>query len=100
MIAVDLLEGVEASGGSESPAVRITDQAVDRIRAELGNNGRPRVLLLDDDGRLATSVYAIHLVVDEGVDAATALSAARSTGLTESCQAFVAAQVARILEGR
>ena len=100
VIAVDLLEGVEASGGSESPAVRITDQAVDRIRAELGNNGRPRVLLLDDDGRLATSVYAIHLVVDEGVDAATALRAARSTGLTESCQAFVTEQVARILEGR
>lgn len=100
VIEVDPLEGFQASESDESLALQITDLAVDRIRSRLRSPHRPRALLLDDDGRLASSVYAIHLVADGGVDASTALRAARSTGLTDSCQAFVTEQVNRIRQGR
>ena len=100
VVEVDPLMGFDASEGGAPPAVPVTDRAVNRIRAVLGTPDRPRALLLDDDGRLASSVYAIHLVADEGVDADAALGAARSIGLTDSCQAFVMEQVARIREGR
>ena len=100
VVEVDPLMGFDASEGGAPLAVPVTDRAVNRIRAVLGTPDRPRALLLDDDGRLASSVYAIHLVADEGVDAAVALGAARSAGLTDSCQAFVVEQVARIREGR
>lgn len=100
VVEVDPLMGFDASERGAPLAVPVTDRAVNRIRAVLGTPDRPRALLLDDDGRLASSVYAIHLVADEGVDAAVALGAARSAGLTDSCEAFVVEQVARIREGR
>ncbi|MEC8493953.1 MAG: hypothetical protein VXZ39_03465 [Planctomycetota bacterium] len=100
VVEIDPLEGSGTLAGSESTAVQITDLAVDRIRTALGATDRPRALLLDDDGRLAAAVYAVHLVADGGVDAATALRAASSTGFTDSCEAFVTEQVARIREGR
>lgn len=96
VVEVDLLEGFD---GAEAPEVPITDRAVDRIRQILKAPGRRRTLLLDDDGRLASTVYAVHLAVDENVPATMALRAARSTGLSDACELFVKEQVARIRRG-
>lgn len=74
----------------------ISNGAIDRIREILCEPGRSPVLLLDDDGVLSASVYAIHLTADLGVDVDEALRGARASGLTDQDVAFVRRQVTRI----
>lgn len=102
VVEVDLMGDAASSGPTAGPSperVPITDRAVDRVRAILESPGRRRTLLLDDDGTYASTLYAIHLIVDENVPAAEALRAARATGLDAACEAFVADQVVRIRGG-
>lgn len=74
----------------------ISDAAVDRTLEILREPGRGRLLLVDDDGTLSSMVYAIHLAVDEGVEPARALRAARATGIDQSHEEFVRRQVERL----
>lgn len=90
LVAVDL----GADGTTEG--LPVTEDGVDRVRALLETPGRRRTLLLDDDGTLASMIYAIHLAADEGVDEDTALRAARATGLGDGGERFVRDQIARI----
>ena len=74
-------------------------KAIDEVRDILNGPGRKRSLLLDENGTRASTVYAIHLTVDEGIAEAEALRAARATGMTQANADFVREQVERIRSG-
>jgi hypothetical protein len=95
LVAVDLVGGASGGAGPDTN-LPVTEAGLDRVRALLETPGRRRVLLLDDDGTIASMIYAIHLAADEGVDGDTALRAARATGLGGDGEAFFRDQVARI----
>jgi len=90
------LVAVDVGIGEAEDGAPVTEGGVDRVRALLETPGRRRVLLLDDDGTLASMIYAIHLAADEGIDEDTALRAARATGLGDGGERFVREQIARI----
>lgn len=90
------LVAVDVGIGEAEDDAPVTEDGVDRVRALLETPGRRRVLLLDDDGTLASMIYAIHLAADEGVDEDVALRAARATGLGDGGERFVREQIARI----
>lgn len=84
------------SGSIQELSFEISNAAIDHIRGLLNETDRAPALLLDDDGALAASVYAIYLTVDRGVDEDETLRTARRSGLTEDDVAFVRLQVERI----
>lgn len=91
----------DAKPDPEAPAspVGLSEEAVDEVRRILNAPGRRRSLLMDENGTLASMVYAIHLAVDEGIAEAEALRAARATGMSEAHVNFVHEQVLRIRSG-
>ncbi len=85
-VAVDP-SGDECAAG-ETPAsvedhgVLVADGALEEVRRLLNTPGRPRVLMLDDDGTLAAVMYGVYLAEDVGLDEGAVVDALRATGLS------------------
>ncbi|MEL6431237.1 MAG: hypothetical protein AAFU73_00550 [Planctomycetota bacterium] len=77
----------------------VSERAIERVLGYLATPGRPRAILLGDDGRVPSMLYAIHLSVDADVELDEAIRSARATGLQADDEAFVRSQVARLRGG-
>ncbi|MGB0330244.1 MAG: hypothetical protein ACPGPE_00330 [Planctomycetota bacterium] len=73
----------EEPGGVEDHGVLLAGGALAEVRRLLNTPGRPKVLMIDDDGTLAAVMFGVYLARDVGLDEGEVIRALRGTGLSE-----------------